>query len=456
MKLSFKIFLGICIPAIIAIVIISSILITRSFSRNIDSETERCIEEFKLIEMNIENAFNSSTSEAKNIIKAYSDYYNNKGIKFAYYEDGKEVYKSEEFISISNNEILDVTRKNLLASIENMQGEYYVLVSTKLSNEQVLIYIRNINSIYEIKDDLIILSTMLIIIILAIVSGIAYIISKTLTKPLNKMQKEMLKLSNGEYDINLKEGRDELGILAKNFNQMSKELEHRNNELVEMVNSKQVFIDNLSHEINTPLTSILGYAQLLEKANCTEEQTLKFLTNIQADTKRIKDIHNKLLLLSYKKNSDFEEKTLDMEDIFTKVKASIYFKLEERKINLIIKNLIKEIYGDETLIIMCVSNLISNAINASKEGSNIIVNAYEDENKKYIQVIDEGQGISKENIEKIVEPFYRVDKARSRKNGGAGLGLTICKNIMELHKGCLKIESEIGKGSIFILEFPQK
>ena len=201
MKLSFKIFLGICIPAIIAIVIISSILITRSFSRNIDSETERCIEEFKLIEMNIENAFNSSTSEAKNIIKAYSDYYNNKGIKFAYYENGKEVYKSEEFISISNNEILDVTRKNLLASIENMQGEYYVLVSTKLSNEQVLIYIRNINSIYEIKDDLIILSTMLIIIILAIVSGIAYIISKTLTKPLNKMQKEMLKLSNGEYDI---------------------------------------------------------------------------------------------------------------------------------------------------------------------------------------------------------------------------------------------------------------
>lgn len=456
MKLSFKIFLGICIPAIIAIVIISSILITRSFSRNIDSETERCIEEFKLIEINIENAFNSSTSEAKNIIKAYSDYYNNKGIKFSYYENGKEVYKSEEFISISNNEILDVTRKNLLASIENMQGEYYVLVSTKLSNEQVLIYIRNINSIYEIKDDLIIISTMLIIIILAIVSGIAYIISKTLTKPLNKMQKEMLKLSNGEYDINLKEGRDELGILAKNFNQMSKELEHRNNELVEMVNSKQVFIDNLSHEINTPLTSILGYAQLLEKANCTEEQTLKFLTNIQADTKRIKDIYNKLLLLSYKKNSDFEEKTLDMEDIFTKVKDSIYFKLEERKINLIIKNLIKEIYGDETLIIMCVSNLISNAINASKEGSNIIVNVYEDENKKYIQVIDEGQGISKENIEKIVEPFYRVDKARSRKNGGAGLGLTICKNIMELHKGCLKIESEIGKGSIFILEFPQK
>lgn len=104
---------------------------------------------------------------------------------------------------------------------------------------------------------------------------------------------------------------------------------------------------------------------------------------------------------------------------------------------------------------MCVSNLVKNAINVSDVNSKIIINALKINDKKYIQVVDYGPGISKENIAKITEPFYRVDKVRSRKNGGAGLGLSICKSIMELHKGDLKIESDIGKGSIFILEFPE-
>ena len=103
---------------------------------------------------------------------------------------------------------------------------------------------------------------------------------------------------------------------------------------------------------------------------------------------------------------------------------------------------------------MSISNLIKNAINVSAPKSKIIVNAFEMNNHKYIQVVDQGPGISKEDIKKITEPFYRVDKVRSRKNGGAGLGLSICKSIMEMHNGDLKIESELGKGSIFILEFP--
>ena len=103
---------------------------------------------------------------------------------------------------------------------------------------------------------------------------------------------------------------------------------------------------------------------------------------------------------------------------------------------------------------MCVSNLVKNAINVSKENDKIIINAFMMDKNYYIQVIDQGSGISKEDIKKITEPFYRVDKVRSRKNGGAGLGLAICQSIMEMHGGRLKIESELGKGSIFILEIP--
>lgn len=454
MKLSYKIFLGICIPSIISIVISTSILLNKSFTRSIENERTRCIQEFTIIEENIESAFINSTSDAKTVVKAYSDYYQNKGIDFVYYENKEETYKSEEFIEIENKGIIDVSENEVLTTIQNMQDEYYIIISTKLNNNQILMYIRNVNSIYEIRKDLINISIILVILIVFFVGLIAYVISKTLTKPLNKIKKEMVKLSKGDYNINLKESKNEFGLLAKSFNKMSKELEIRNKELVEMINSKQVFIDNLSHEINTPLTSIQGYAELLEKVDCTEEQKRKFLMNIQNETKRINDIHKKLLLISYKKHADFDKKLINIERVFEKVQQSIEFKLKEHRINLVINNSLNNIYADETLIIMCILNLVSNAINASKNGSKIVINTFEQDNKKYIHVIDEGQGISKENIEKIVEPFYRVDKARARKNGGAGLGLSICQNIMQLHNGNLKIESEVGKGSTFILEFP--
>ena len=456
MKLSFKIFFSICIPSIIAIVAISAILIVSSFKNNIDSETNRCVQELSLIEMNIENSFNNSTSYDDIVVKAYADYYMNKGINLYYFEDGIEKKLNENLPEINGAGLINVDDNNFLSTIQKNKENYYILVSTKLNNNQVLIYTRNINRVYQIRSNLMKLSIALIASIVVIIAIIAYMISKSLTKPLVNMQREMVNVSKGNYDINLKEGKNEIGMLAKSFNRMSKELEHRNNELIEMINSKQVFIDNLSHEINTPLTSILGYAELLEKANCSEEQKINFLANIQKEAKRINDIHKKLLLLSYKKNSDLEKNNIPANAIFEEVNRSVNVKIKEHNIHLRIENSLSSIYGDETLVIMCITNLISNAVHASKDGSKIEVKAFKQGNKDCVQVIDEGQGISKENIAKITEPFYRVDKARSRKNGGAGLGLSICTAIMELHNGSMKIQSELGKGSCFTLEFPQE
>lgn len=460
MKLSWKIFLGICIPSIVAIILISEILINISFNNNIDNEVDRCAQEFRIIEENIDNSINKSTvkSETKDkyVIETYAEYYKTKGIDFLYYEDGTLIYKSADNLQINNSQLFNIDNQNISEVIEKIEGDYYLFIGTRMSNNNVLVYTRNISNIYKIRNYLIVISTVLIVLIIGLIAIIAYKISKKLTKPLEEMQKEMAKVSKGDYNVNLKEGKNEIGTLAKNFNQMSKEIEKRDNELIEMVNSKQLFIDNLSHEINTPLTSIIGYAELLEKANCDEDQRIKFLRNIQNDANRINDIHKKLLLLSYKEKADFETQLNSSNEIFGKVKDSVRFKLEEHQINLIINNDLKNILCDETLIVMCISNLISNAINASKAGSKITINAYEDNSNAIIEVIDEGQGISKENIEKITEPFYRVDKARSRSNGGAGLGLAMCKKIMELHKGKLKIESELGVGSCFTIEFPNR
>ena len=454
MKLSLKIFLGVCIPSILALVIISKLLIDTSFKNDIDNETMRCMQEYRLIEKNISDSNNNDNTKV--VVDAYSDYYKDKGIYFLYFKDDQEICSSNNEINLNNKKLLEVENDSVLTQIKNVKNMNYLLISTRLSDDEVLIYARDISSIYNVKNKLTNISIILILGIFALISVIAYIISKRLTKPLSKMQKEMQKLSKGDYNIKLKEGNSEFGRLAHSFNQMSKELEERDRELLDLIDSKQTFIDNLSHEINTPLTSILGYAELLEKANCTEEQKNRFLINIENETKRIRDIHKNLLLLSYKEKADFEMKNIDSEYIFENVFQNLYFKLKEHNINLIIQNKISNFYGDSTLIIMSISNLILNAINASKDGSQIILRGYETVDRTIVEVEDEGFGISKENIEKILEPFYRVDKARSRKNGGAGLGLSICKRIMNLHEGEIKIESELGKGSIFILEFPKK
>ena len=453
MKLSVKIFFGICIPSIIAILIVSIILINKNTETVTETETQRSILDFQSIQNEIVEATNKNI-KVEDFIKIISEYYKDKNIYLFYYENVEMIYKTTDAFILNNKDILNVEDNKYKTIIENTNNNYYMYISVKLDNGNVLVYAKNVNSIYEIRNSLMTMCIYLIIIAMFVIAFIAYIISKTITKPMVEIQKEMVKLSKGNYDIHLKENNSELGKLSKNFNKMSKEIKNRNDELLDLINSKQIFIDNLAHEMNTPLTSILGYSELLEKANLTEEQKSKYLQYIQQETKRILDMYKKLLMLSYKKNADFEKNNIDMQKVFNEIKDTLENRLSKNNIELILNNQLSYLQGDETLIIMCISNLIKNAINVSNPESKIMVNAFEMNSKKYIQVVDQGPGISEENIKKILEPFYRVDKVRSRKNGGVGLGLSICKSIMEMHGGDIKIKSDIGKGSIFILEFP--
>lgn len=449
MKLSFKIFLGICIPAIISCIIIAIFLIEKNFEANIDYEIQLSMQNVEKLESRLKyNSYN------KLILISTVNTYKDNGIKLYYYnKDNAIEYKTDDSLIEYADNFKNIEENKYIVQQTEINQKNYISIATKIKDNGEIVYIEDIDFIYNSIKNSIKNCIEIFIIMILVIAIIAYIIAKTLTKPLDKIQKEMIKLSNGDYKINLKEGRSEFGKLAKNFNKMSKELEKRNNELIESANNKQLFIDNLSHEMNTPLTSIQGYAELMQKAKLSDEQKDKYLTYIQSESKRILDMYKKLLLLSYKKNADLDFKNVDINVVFNEVHKTLKEKLDSKKIDLIINNQLESIYGDETLIIMCVSNLVKNAINVSQNNSKIIINALKINEHKYIQVVDYGPGISQENIDKITEPFYRVDKVRSRKNGGAGLGLSICKSIMELHNGKLKIESGLGKGSIFILEF---
>lgn len=448
MKLSFKIFFGICIPAIISCIIISFFLINQNMENNIEHENALIIKNMESLENKAQFSLDNKTKLTVN-----ENSYKGKDVKIYFINNGEVDYATDDLLIGQVRDFNNLVKNKYNVKNINFNNDYYIMVGTKVSDSSSLYFVENINFLYDIRNQMIQNCLIIVSVMTLLISIIAYIISKTLTKPLINIQNEMKKLSKGDFNINLKEGHGEFGKLGHSFNEMSKELDKRNNSMLQLIDSKQMFIDNLAHEMNTPLTSIQGYAELLQKANLDEERKNKYLEYIQSESKRILDMYKKLLLLSYKKNSDMEIKKVDINNVFSEVSKTIKNKLEEKNINLIMNNQLDYLICDETLIIMCVLNLVKNAISVSEDNSDVVVTAFKQNEKKYIQVIDNGKGISKEDINKIIEPFYRVDKVRSRKNGGAGLGLSICKSIVEMHNGSLKIESVLGKGSIFTLEF---
>ena len=259
MKLSFKIFLGICIPSIIVAVIISAIVINKNHETNLEAERQSITQNLRAIEGNL-----TSVGEmyGKQIIQLVSNRYAKKDIHILYYYNDVEFDNSEIIDSdtVAYDKILD-SQYYVEEKVSNNSN--YIIGTTKVSDGRYVIIEKNIDNIYKKRKELINNCLYILGMSLILIAFIAYVISKTLTRPLTRMQREMKKLSEGNFNINLKEGHDEFGKLAKNFNSMSKELERRNNELVESANNKQLFIDNLSHEMNTPLTSIQGYAELI-------------------------------------------------------------------------------------------------------------------------------------------------------------------------------------------------
>jgi len=214
---------------------------------------------------------------------------------------------------------------------------------------------------------------------------------------------------------------------------------------------KQMFIDNLAHEMKTPLTSILGYSEYLQNAMNNEEERIKAAGHLRNSAKRLQSLSSALLDLAYTREKIIL-KDIDTEHLFQALDDLMKHSLTERKLKLDITIHTPIICGDESLLLSLLSNLIENAARASIEGGIIKVSAYKKENL-ILEVSDVGFGMDENEILKITEPFYRVDKSRSRADGGIGLGMSICKQIAQLHNAELKIKSRPDIGTTVQLIF---
>lgn len=231
-------------------------------------------------------------------------------------------------------------------------------------------------------------------------------------------------------------------------------------EHVKLDNMRKEFVADVSHELKTPITSIMGYADTLLEGEYDKDTQQKFLGVISSEARRMARLVTDLLTLSKydSKKVKLEETEFDLGELTKKCQERLKFEIEKKHQNVecFVTANVPPVSADKYGIERVVLNILSNAIKYTPENGKIKIYVGFVYNDAYIKIIDNGIGISEQDLTRIFDRFYRADKARTREMGGTGLGLSIAKEILDQNKGSIDIRSELGKGTEVIIRIPAK
>lgn len=231
-------------------------------------------------------------------------------------------------------------------------------------------------------------------------------------------------------------------------------------EHVKLDNMRKEFVADVSHELKTPITSIMGYADTLLEGDYDKETQNKFLSVISSEARRMAKLVTDLLVLSRYDNNKvkYEASEFNLGDLVKRCQEKLQLEIDkkEQQAECFVTANVPPVIANKEGIERVVLNILTNSIKYTPEGGTIKIYVGFVYNDAYIKVIDNGIGIPEADLERIFERFYRVDKARTREMGGTGLGLSIAKEILDQNKGSIDIKSEVGKGTEVVIRIPTK
>ena len=276
------------------------------------------------------------------------------------------------------------------------------------------------------------------------------VIADIIVKPLTRLTNAIKELSNGNYNVRVDNvGQDEISKLNQGFNQMARQLAKQDE-------TRQKFISDISHEFQTPLTSIQGFANILKEEDLPKEQRVKYANIILYNSKRLSSLAKNMLQLTLldREEIELELTNYSLVEQMNRVISTQENQAMEKNIEIVFEMPKKEIFieGDEQRLEQVWTNIISNAIKYTNEGGLITIAMKKNSKDIEISIEDTGIGMSKEVVSHIFERFYREDKARNVE--GNGLGLAIVKSIVDLHHGKIDILSQVDVGTNFIVRLP--
>lgn len=339
--------------------------------------------------------------------------------------------------------------------LREVNGRYYIHTGCKMEALDRVLHLetmKDITQIYEERKEGFEVYRKVILFVLVIASVIMYLICRWLTKPIRLLTKATHKMTEGDYSYRAKViSNDEMGQLTDDFNMMAANLEQNINMLENEIQAREEFIAAFAHELKTPLTAIIGYADMLRSRKMDEEKAFVSANYIFTEGKRLEAMAFRLLDIIVTKRLDIEKQKMDTEKIFDYLKE-IYGEYDRVKIRCHYEKATIKVESDLLKSVMI--NLVDNACKASDEGGKVEIIGKRLEQGYLFSVKDYGMGIPEEECDKITNAFYMVDKSRSRSRNGAGLGLALCVEILRLHNSELHIESKVGEGSRFSFLIP--
>lgn len=285
-------------------------------------------------------------------------------------------------------------------------------------------------------------SLIIIAIVLAVMSFIiAHFLTKSLIQPIEKLAENL-------------EGNEE-GIRYEELEPFVQMIREQHADILKSAKMRQEFTANVTHELKTPLTSISGYAELIETGMASEADVVRFAQGIHTNANRLLVLINDIIRLS-ELDSTEEEVPMENLDLYEMAATCVEMlepNAEKHCVTISLTGEKSHVYGNRMMMEELLYNLCDNAIRYNNANGSVIVDVREENKRTVLTVSDTGIGIPKEHQERIFERFYRVDKSRSKSTGGTGLGLAIVKHILAKHQATLEVESEPNKGTIMKVRF---
>ena len=459
MRLYAKFFFCATFVISVALLLSGYLLITYSYENAINRETERAITQYQYDKFTVQASLIAYADSLHddilgNILRQVSADLN--GLTAFFAEDKTLLYS--DLPPQTNYVILDdVSDNSHIHQFQEVNGENYIIVCGKLIQNDLILYFlvaTDISDVAVLKQQMTQSFVRIYFITLSLSMTMIIILSALITRPIKRMNKVAAGIAQGSYGERLVvSSGDEIGELSQSFNMMADAVEDKIYELSENARQKEDFVANFAHELKTPLTSVIGYADMLYQKTLTSEQVKDAAWYILSEGLRLETLSLKLLDLVVLNRRDFTLEEMRADELLSSIVGSLKPVIEEKKLSFHLKAYPTYVLVEYDLFKTLLLNLIDNAM---KSGGNIISVVGKPSGSRYsISVSDNGRGIPAAELHKITEAFYMGDKSRSRKQHGAGLGLSLAAKIAEIHGSPLEFSSGEGIGTVAKIDLLQ-
>jgi signal transduction histidine kinase len=469
MKFSWKILFNTFLWVLIALSIGSTIFISISFEKSITEAREGIIDRNRMQKIEIATlmsnynrlVYQNEDMAIKAVIKTLNTNWGQESGQYRIRYWNGEVLDEKNLKNIEwKIELSEPAEEHFYHAVYTIGGKYYIQgISSLILNEETIIIesMEDISPIFDMRENQSTLFLKITVVIGMMAAICNFFLSKWMTRSIIELENITKLVANGELEARVEKiSDDEIGSLARKFNEMAETLEHNMEELKEAARRQEDFVGSFSHELKTPLTSIIGYADLLRTQNVDEDTKFGAANYIFHEGKRLENLSLKMLELIVERKKDLKLRKTSINQLVTEALTIMKSKISEKEIRIQVEMEKINAYVDSDLMKTVFINLLDNAIKAVEINGVVKIILKRENDEIILNVCDNGCGIAKEDVNRLTEAFYMVDKSRSRRTGGVGLGLSICRQIMELHNGRIEFESEVEKGTKVSLKWKEQ